>query len=55
MVQRKQYQTDIYISYRDLYKNNFLENLFKAEIFPIAKYKSGELLETPEVDNQQPS
>lgn len=45
----------IYISYRDLYKNNFLENLFKAEIFPIAKYKSDELLETPEVDNQQPS
>lgn len=45
----------IYISYRDLYKNNFLENLFKQEIFPIAKYKSDELLGTPEVDNQQPS
>lgn len=45
----------IYISYRDLYKNSFLQNLFEQEIFPIAKSKSDELLETPEVDNQQPS
>lgn len=45
----------IYISYRDLYKNRFLQDLFEKEIFPIAKSKLGELLETPEVDNQQPS
>lgn len=45
----------IYISYRDLYKNGFLQDLFEKEIFPIAKSKLGELLETPEVDNQQPS
>lgn len=45
----------IYISYRDLYKNEYLQSLLEKEIFPIAKSKLGELLETPEVDNQQPS
>lgn len=45
----------ICISYRDLYKNNYLDNLFEKEIFPVAKYKLGELLENSEVNNQQPS
>lgn len=41
------------ISYKDLYKKNFLEKTLN--ICPIAMVKSGELLETPEADNQQPS
>lgn len=41
------------ICYKDLYKKNYLETLLSQVL--VAKYKSGELLGTPEVDNQQPS
>lgn len=41
------------ICYKDLYKKDYLETLLSPIL--VAKYKSGELLETPEVDNQQPN
>ena len=41
------------ICYKDLYKKNYLETLLSHIL--VAKHKSDELLETPEVDNQQPS
>lgn len=41
------------ICYKDLYKKDYLENLLSHIL--VAKHKSSELLETPEVDNQQPS
>lgn len=39
--------------YKDLYKKGYLETLLSQVL--VAKSKSGELLGTPEVDNQQPS
>ena len=50
----KEHNKQLYtICYKDLYKKDYLETLLSPIL--VAKYKSGELLETPEVDNQQPS
>lgn len=46
----KNHKQLIVICYRDLYKKDYLEILFSQLV---AKRKSSELLETPEVDNQQ--
>ena len=50
----KEHNKQLYvICYKDLYKKDYLETLLSPIL--VAKSKSGELLETPEVDNQQPS
>ncbi len=50
----KKHNKQLYIiCYKDLYKKDYLETILSQVL--VAKSKSGELLETPEVDNQQPS
>jgi hypothetical protein len=50
----KEHNKQLYvICYKDLYKKDYLETLLSQVL--VAKSKSGELLGTPEVDNQQPS